>query len=147
EPIDRQPSVRPEIVVLGTSTGGPRAVQEVLCQLPASLPAGLLIVQHMPPGFTAPFAKRLDTLCKLQVREARHGDLLEPGVVLIARAGSHATVARKSYACASVYLSEHPTATMHRPSVDVTMFSVAREFGRSAMGIIMTGMGCDGLEG
>jgi two-component system chemotaxis response regulator CheB len=101
----------------------------------------------MPPGFTGPFAKRLNSLCRIQVREAKHGDTIEPGIVFIAPAGSHATLGRKSHTRATIYLSEHPAGTLHRPPVDVTMLSAAEEFGRATMGIIMTGMGSDGLEG
>ncbi len=139
--------VLPEILALGTSTGGPKALQEILPQLPADLPVGMIIVQHMPPGFTAPFAKRLDTLSKVKVQEAKHGDVIEPGSVYIAPAGQHATVLRKSNSRAIVCLSDLPSGTLHKPSVDVTMLSVAESFGRYAAGIILTGMGTDGLQG
>ena len=137
----------PRIVVLGTSTGGPKALQDILPLLPGDLPVGMLIVQHMPPGFTAAFAKRLDELCKLNVREARHGELVEPGTVYIAPAGQHTTVFNNRLQQAQILLSDAPTDTMHKPSVDVTMLSVCSVFGERTLGLILTGMGCDGLEG
>jgi two-component system chemotaxis response regulator CheB len=137
----------PEIVVIGTSTGGPKALQEILPQLPSDLPIGMIVVQHMPPGFTAPFAKRLASLSKLKVLEAAQGDVVRPGTVYIAPAGQHATVSRRGGARAIIHISDEPAGTLHKPSVDVTMFSVAETFGRYALGIIMTGMGSDGLQG
>ena len=137
----------PEIVVLGTSTGGPRALQEILTQLPSDLPVGVLVVQHMPPGFTAPFAKRLNSLCKLTVREARHGETIEPGSVYIAPAGQHTFISRRPGKRATLCLSNEPARTIHKPSADVTMLSAAENFGPHTLGIIMTGMGSDGLEG
>src|SRR5207244_10711521 len=89
---DRRAS--PDIVAVGTSTGGPQALQEILPLLPADLPVGVLIVQHMPPGFTAPFAQRLNNLCKVTVREAADNDSVEPGVVSLAPAGGHMTMCR-----------------------------------------------------
>jgi two-component system chemotaxis response regulator CheB len=135
------------VVAMGTSTGGPKALQEILPLLPADLPVGVLIVQHMPKGFTGPFARRLDTLCQVSVREATHDDWIEPGVVYIAPAGQHMTVTRRSYSKVAICISESPTGTLHTPSVDVMMLSVAEVFRSLSMGIIMTGMGADGVEG
>lgn len=142
-----EPRAVPEIIVLGTSTGGPKALQEFLPQLPADLPAGMLVVQHMPPGFTAPFAKRLDSLCKLTVHEATHGGTIEPGNVYIAPAGKHTTISPRPGSGITMSLSNEPDGTLHKPSVDVTMFSAAESFGPHTLGIIMTGMGSDGLQG
>jgi two-component system, chemotaxis family, protein-glutamate methylesterase/glutaminase len=139
--------VAPRALVLGTSTGGPKALQDILPELPGDLPVGLLVVQHMPPGFTAAFAKRLDGLCRLSVREARHGDLFEPRTVYIAPAGQHMTIFNNRSHQVQICLSDFPANTTHRPSVDVTMLSVAELFGEYALGIILTGMGCDGVEG
>jgi two-component system chemotaxis response regulator CheB len=136
----------PRIVVMGTSTGGPRALQDLLPELPSDLPVSMIVVQHMPPGFTAPFAKRLDGLSRLHVREAQHGEAIVPGTVYIAPAGQHTTLVRDSHQV-SICLSDSPSGTLHKPSVDVTMLSVAELFGSLAMGIILTGMGSDGLEG
>src|SRR5262249_3760248 len=137
----------PEIIAVGTSTGGPKALQEILPQLPGDLPVGMIVVQHMPRGFTAPFARRLDSLCKLKVREVSQGDLIEPGNVYVAPAGQHLTLSRKRAAKARACLSNEPAGTLHKPSVDVTMLSVAETFGQHVLGIIMTGMGSDGLQG
>ena len=137
----------PAVIALGTSTGGPKALQQILPMLPADLSVGVLIVQHMPPGFTGPFARRLDNLCKVSVREAVAGETVEPGVVYIAPAGLHMTVARKTASKAVIHLSPMPENSLHRPSVDVMMLSVAEVFRSLCMGIIMTGMGADGLEG
>jgi two-component system, chemotaxis family, protein-glutamate methylesterase/glutaminase len=137
----------PEIIAVGTSTGGPKALQQMLPLLPADLPVAMLIVQHMPPGFTGPFARRLDNLCKVSVREAVQGETVASGTVYIAPAGQHMTIARQSSSTTVIHLSEAPEKTLHRPSADVMMCSAAEVFGGLCMGIIMTGMGTDGLEG
>ena len=137
----------PEIIAVGTSTGGPKALQEMLPQLPGDLTVGMIVVQHMPRGFTAPFARRLDSICRLKVREASHGDVIEPGNVYVAPAGQHLTLSRKRASKARVCLSNEPAGTLHKPSADVTMLSVAETFGPHVLGIIMTGMGSDGLQG
>jgi len=140
-------SPAPEIVVLGTSTGGPKALQEILPQLPRDLPVPVLVVQHMPLGFTAPFAQRLNTLCSIAVREAAHRDRLQPGTVYIAPAGRHMTVERPSNSRAFICLGTRPEDSLHIPSVDITMNAVAETFRNLAMGVIMTGMGSDGALG
>ena len=137
----------PAVIALGTSTGGPKALQQILPMLPADLPVGVLIVQHMPPGFTGPFARRLDNLCKISIREATAEETIEPGVVYIAPAGLHMTVARKTTSKVAIRLSPQPDNSLHRPSVDVMMLSVAEVFRSLCMGIIMTGMGADGVLG
>jgi two-component system chemotaxis response regulator CheB len=142
--------VVPEIVAIATSTGGPQALQDLLPQLPADLPVGVIIVQHMPAGFTGPLAKRLNTISAIEVREAEHGDDIERGKVYIAPAGQHITIAdhgTSSELKTRICLSDHPLATLHRPSADVMMASVAKVFGRYCCGIILTGMGTDGLKG
>jgi len=135
------------VVALGTSTGGPKALQEILPLLPADLPVAVLVVQHMPKGFTGPFARRLDNLCKVAVREATHDELIEPSVVYIAPAGQHMTVARRTHSKVVIRLSDSPEGTLHKPSVDVTMLSVAEVYRALCMGVIMTGMGADGVQG
>lgn len=135
------------LIALATSTGGPKALQEILPMLPRDLPVGILIVQHMPLGFTAPFARRLDKLCQLAVCEAEHNGAIEPGAVYIAPAGLHMTVQRKSFSRAVTCLSDSPAQSLHVPSADVMMASVAKTFKASSMGIIMTGMGADGAVG
>lgn len=140
-------SVAPEVVALGTSTGGPRALADILPMLPAELPVGIVVVQHMPPGFTGPFAKRLDSISQVTVREAAHEDRIEPGEVLIAPAGWHMTVYRRTHTKYAVRLAKTPVNTLHMPSVDVLMLSVAEVFGARSMGVILTGMGADGAQG
>jgi two-component system chemotaxis response regulator CheB len=137
----------PAIVALGTSTGGPKALQEILPLLPRDLSVPILVVQHMPPGFTTPFAHRLNSLCAVTVREAAHGDHILPGVVYIAPAGMHMTVERPSESLGSICLDSQPNNCLHMPSVDIMMKSVAKKFRNSAMGVIMTGMGSDGAQG
>ncbi len=139
--------VRPAVVALGTSTGGPKALQQILPLLPKDLPVGVLIVQHMPPGFTNPFANRLNHLCQVSVREATPDETVEPGVVYIAPAGQHMTVARQTPSKVVIRLSQSPEDTLHRPSVDVMMLSVAQAYRALCLGIIMTGMGADGVQG
>jgi two-component system chemotaxis response regulator CheB len=146
-PVSRTLAVQPTVVALGTSTGGPKALQQMLPLLPGDLPVGVLVVQHMPVGFTGPFASRLDLLCQLQVKEAAHDQTIEAGVVYIAPAGQHLTVMRRNSAKVVTWLSASPEGTLHRPSVDVMMLSVAEVFGALAMGVIMTGMGADGVQG
>jgi len=136
----------PEIVAIGCSTGGPRALQTILPLLPPDLPVPVLIVQHMPVGFTGPFAKRLNSLCRLEIREGGNRDPIQPGVVLIAPAGWHMLVERHSRR-PQIVLSHEPTNGCHRPSVDVMMLSVCERYGARCMGVILTGMGNDGAEG
>jgi two-component system, chemotaxis family, protein-glutamate methylesterase/glutaminase len=147
-PEHREPSsTTPAIIAIGTSTGGPKALQEILPLLPSDLPVPILIVQHMPPGFTAPFAQRLNHLCSLEVREATHREPIERGVVYIAPAGFHMTVERFLDSRPILSLDTQPEASLHVPSVDLMMKSVAKAYRTLAMGIIMTGMGSDGGEG
>jgi two-component system chemotaxis response regulator CheB len=137
----------PAIVAIGTSTGGPKALQEVLPALPADLPVGVLIVQHMPQGFTGPFAKRLNNLCHVHVHEAEEGMVLTRGHAYLAPAGRHLTIRRRSPAEVVLQVSSTPCDVLHIPSVDIMMLSVAEVFRSLAMGVIMTGMGADGALG
>lgn len=132
-----------DLCVLGASTGGPAAIQQILEALPAGFPIPLAIVQHMPPGFTGPFARRLDQRCRLPVREAEDGDRLEPGSVLIAPAGYHMRV----NASLAVTLSRESGHARHVPSVDVLMLSAARARPGRVLGVLLTGMGEDGADG
>lgn len=134
------------IVALGISTGGPKALQDILPKLPADLSIPILVVQHMPSGFTAPFAKRMDNLCAVSIREAVHQEPIQPGVVYIAPAGIHLTVDRTG-GRAVICLSHKPENQLHIPSVDIMMQSVATTYRSLAMGVIMTGMGSDGAQG
>ena len=140
-------SFRPAIVALGVSTGGPKALQEMLPLFPRDLSVPILIVQHMPHGFTAPFAQRLNTLCSVAVREASHGETVQPGVVYLAPAGKHMRVERLSPSQTILCLNTHPEDCLHIPSANVLMNSVAAAYHNLALGVIMTGMGSDGAEG
>jgi two-component system chemotaxis response regulator CheB len=133
------------IVAIGTSTGGTQALEAVLTRLPRVCP-GIVIVQHMPEKFTAMFAERLDSLCKLEVREAKNGDRVMPGRALIAPGGRHMML-RRSGAQYYVEVADGPLVNRHKPSVDVLFRSVAQIAGRNALGVIMTGMGDDGARG
>jgi two-component system, chemotaxis family, protein-glutamate methylesterase/glutaminase len=134
------------IIAIGISTGGPNALQFVLSQIPADFPCSILVVQHMPEGFTEMFARRLDECCALDVSEARSGDLLISGRVLICPGNRHMMVRRMPRGDMAV-LSDGAPVNGHRPSVDVLFHSVAQEFSLAAVGVIMTGMGEDGAEG
>ncbi|HZG84380.1 chemotaxis response regulator protein-glutamate methylesterase [Paenibacillus sp.] len=143
-----KPPSRPtnRIVAIGTSTGGPRALQQVLTRLPADFPAPVLIVQHMPPGFTKSLAQRLNTLCAIEVAEAEDGIEPLPGTAYIAPGGQH-LVLRKEPRGYRLRLTDDPPKSGHRPSVDMLFESLAecRELDRTA--VLMTGMGSDGAKG
>ena len=133
------------LVAIGTSTGGTQALEAVLTALPVDTP-GVVVVQHMPEKFTAMFAQRLNSLCKIEVREARSGDRVLPGLALIAPGGKHMMVKRNG-AQYVVDVVDGPLVNRHKPSVDVLFRSVAKCAGHNALGIIMTGMGDDGARG
>ncbi|HKU20617.1 MAG TPA: chemotaxis response regulator protein-glutamate methylesterase [Terriglobales bacterium] len=133
------------VVAIGISTGGPNALQYLLAQLPGDFPGALLVVQHMPEGFTDMFARRLDECCALEVKEAQSGDLLQAGRVLICPGNRHMRVRRMPLGDVAV-LSDEPRVNGHRPSVDVLFRSVADEFGPAAVAVLMTGMGDDGAD-
>ncbi len=133
------------VVAVGTSTGGTQALERVLTRLPRTAP-GVVVVQHMPGQFTAAFAKRLNELCEVQVKEAQANDRVIPGLVLIAP-GTHHMLLRRSGAQYRAEIKEGPLVSRHRPSVDVLFRSVAQSAGANAVGIIMTGMGDDGAHG
>jgi two-component system, chemotaxis family, protein-glutamate methylesterase/glutaminase len=138
--------VAAEVVAVAASTGGPTALQQVVSGLPAGFPASVVIVQHIPRGFTKSLAERLDARSAIPVREAKDGDAVAPGVILIAPAGIHTRLVRRGGAVA-VTLDEEPRDTLHRPSADVLMASVAEVYRERAVGVVLTGMGSDGTEG
>ena len=134
-----------ELIAIGISTGGPNALREVFSKIDADLSQPVLVVQHMPPGFTEEFAKSLDRICPLDVKEAAEGDLVRPGRVLIAPGDKHLEVERRPLG-AIAHLTDAPPMNGHRPSADVLFASVAKGYGNRAMGVIMTGMGRDGAR-
>ncbi len=134
-----------KVVAIGASTGGTEALKELLVPLPADFP-GIVMVQHMPEAFTQKFAERLDSLCKIGVREARDGDRILPGHALLAPGGHHMTVVRKGLEY-SVKVFRGERVNRHMPSVDVLFSSCARNLGRNAIGVLLTGMGADGAKG
>jgi two-component system chemotaxis response regulator CheB len=143
----REPSAEGvQAVVIGTSTGGPPALQTIIPRLPVKTAAAILVVQHMPPGFTRSLAERLAAKSSLPVREAADGEPVEPGQVLIAPAGVHMKVRRRGTRV-KVWLDEEPRGALHRPAADVLMFSAARTYGSRCLGVVLTGMGSDGVEG
>lgn len=131
-----------KIVAIGASTGGTEAIREVLTRLPADFPA-VVITQHMPPGFTKSFAARLDSLCRISVKEAQDGERILPGHAYVAPGGKHLAV-RKSGANYVVEISDEDPVNRHKPSVDVLFRSVAKNVGANALGVMLTGMGKDG---
>ncbi|MDI1279045.1 chemotaxis response regulator protein-glutamate methylesterase [Methylobacter sp.] len=133
------------VIVIGTSTGGTQALEYLFTQLPRTAPP-IVVVQHMPEHFTAAFAKRLDGICQVTVKEAAHNDRVLPGMVLIAPGGKHMLLQR-SGAQYQVEIKDGPLISRHRPSVDVLFRSSAQSAGANAVGIILTGMGDDGAHG
>lgn len=136
-----------EIVAIGTSTGGPSALQVVLPALPGNFPVPVLVAQHMPPGFTGPLAQRLNGLCPLNVREGIHGEILKAGTVYVAPAGKQMQIQRKSEQLTLHIGDEAPIPTLYHPSVDVMFLSLAKAVGKGTLGVVMTGMGSDGTKG
>ena len=134
-----------KVIAIGASTGGTIAIEKILSQMPLNIP-GIVVVQHMPEYFTASFAERLNTLCKIEVREARDGDTAAPGLALIAPGGHHMLLER-SGAFYQVRIKDGPMVHHQKPSVDVLFHSVAKNAGANAMGILLTGMGADGADG
>ena len=134
------------IIAIGSSTGGPPALQETISRLPRNLPVGVIISQHIPAAFTKSMAERLDSMSLVTVREAEDGERLEPGLVLIAPGGQHMTVIKRG-SRPHIRISKEPADTLYKPCVDITMSSVAESFGSTAMGVILTGMGNNGVEG
>lgn len=131
------------VVLIAASTGGPRALGELVPRLPAPLGAGTVIVQHLPSGFTAPLARRLDRAARLRVREAVDGDVVQPSVALLAPGGSHLRIS----AAGTASLSGAPEIGGLRPRADLTIVDAARAFGERTVLVVLTGMGNDGLAG
>ncbi len=135
------------IVAIGTSTGGPKALQDVIPKLPKEFPVPILIVQHMPPAFTGPFADRMNELSRVTVKEAEEGEPVKAGVVLVAPGRGHLSVRRGRVGECVVSIDENRPDLIYRPSTDVMMASVADVYPGRALGVILTGMGNDGEKG
>jgi len=145
---NRSDARTPAIIALASSTGGPKALEQILPCFPSDFPLPILIVQHMPAGFTAPFAQRLHSICAIDVHEAIQCEVIRPATAYISPAGLHMRVQRRlSDSQAIISLDPHPADTLHIPSADLLMESVAQLYGNRAIGVIMTGMGSDGAEG
>jgi two-component system chemotaxis response regulator CheB len=141
EPRKRKPAQKPsKVIAIGVSTGGPNALQYLFSHLPEDFPGSLVVVQHMPEGFTEMFAKRLDEQSPIEVKEAQSGDVLIAGRALICPGNRHIRIHRMAEADV-VVLTDQPPLKGHRPSADVLFRSIAREYGREAAAVIMTGMG------
>ncbi|MGZ8394743.1 MAG: protein-glutamate methylesterase/protein-glutamine glutaminase [Nitrospira sp.] len=136
-----------KVIAIGCSTGGPQALFEIMPMIPADCPAGIVIVQHMPKSFTKPFAERLNNLCALEVREAVDGDEIKPGRILVAPGGLQFRIVKRTITSSVVKLSPNVENHPHAPSVDIMLNSVAALYGERSIGVILTGMGHDGLEG
>jgi two-component system chemotaxis response regulator CheB len=138
---------RYDVLVIGVSTGGPQGLKAVVPHLPADFPVPVAIVLHMPIGYTEAYARRLDEASALSVVEARAGEELRPGVVLVAPAGRHLSLHRTAQGRVVAHLDVRPLDTPHRPSVDVLFQSAAEVYGDRVLGLVMTGMGSDGRDG
>jgi two-component system chemotaxis response regulator CheB len=136
-----------DLVVLAVSTGGPQALRHVLPEFPADFPVPIGIVLHMPVGYTAPFAEKLNEISALEVAEAKEGDLFRPGLALLAPAGRHLEVRRNRAGAVVAHLTLHPLDKPHRPSADVLFKSAADVHGSRVLGAVLTGMGDDGKLG
>jgi two-component system chemotaxis response regulator CheB len=130
------------LIVIGASTGGPRALQHVLSALPTDLPAAILMIQHMPPNFTRALAQRMNEHTSLTVQEAAHGDRLARGIALLAPGNFHLQINRQQ-----VVLNQDPRRNGVRPAADVTMESAAEQHSSAVIGVVLTGMGSDGTDG
>lgn len=136
-----------KLIAIGCSTGGPQALFEIMPMIPPDCPAAIVIVQHMPKSFTKPFSDRLNNLCSLDVREAADGDEIKPGRVLVAPGGMQFRIVKRTITSSIVKLAPNVENNPHAPSVDIMLQSVAALYGERSIGVILTGMGHDGLEG
>jgi two-component system, chemotaxis family, protein-glutamate methylesterase/glutaminase len=145
--IQSLPKIGYKAVAMGISTGGPLSLQKIIPQLSKKINCPVFIVQHMPPKFTKSLADRLNSMSELEVKEAEDKEQVRAGVVYVAPGGLHMTIDRNNLGTFFVATSKEPSSSLHRPSVDVMMDSVVDGYGKSTLGVIMTGMGKDGLEG
>jgi two-component system chemotaxis response regulator CheB len=136
-----------QLLAIGTSTGGPIALQKILTQLPEDFPLPIILIQHMPAAFTFAFANRLNSLCKINVKEAEHGDILKPGCAYLAPGGRQMIIDGTANLAKLKIIEDNSEKIAFKPSVDVSFGSAAKVFGGSVLGVILTGMGSDGREG
>lgn len=134
-------------VAIGISTGGPFSLQKMLPQFSTSINCPVFVVQHMPPKFTKSLAERLNSICQLEVKEAENDEVVRPGVIYIAPGGFHMKLRKNLNNEVQINITEEPSSTLHRPSVDIMVGAVNAIYGKNTLGIIMTGMGKDGFEG
>ncbi|KEY90576.1 chemotaxis response regulator protein [Candidatus Photodesmus katoptron] len=145
-PFMKSPGKIYQLTVIGTSTGGPIALQKILTKLPANYPHPIVLVQHMPASFTTTFANRLNSLCKIQVKEAEHGDLLCPGIAYLAPGGKQMLLDGNPR-CAKVKVISGKEEMNYKPCVDITFSSIAKVYSGKVLSMLLTGMGVDGYEG
>ncbi|MCU4674940.1 chemotaxis response regulator protein-glutamate methylesterase [Catenovulum sp. 2E275] len=136
-----------KLVAIGTSTGGPVALQTILTRLPAHFPVPIILIQHMPAAFTPAFAARLNGMCKIEVKEAQHGDILKPGCAYLAPGGKQMMIEPHSAGSKLVIKDDDSDRLTYKPSVDLTFASAAKAYRNSVLAVVLTGMGADGREG
>jgi two-component system chemotaxis response regulator CheB len=147
QPVKRSSGKSYQLLAIGTSTGGPIALQKILTQLPEDFPLPIILIQHMPAAFTFAFANRLNSLCKINVKEAEHGDILKPGCAYLAPGGRQMIIDGTANLAKLKIIEDNSEKIAFKPSVDVSFGSAAKVFGGSVLGVILTGMGSDGREG
>jgi len=145
--LQRSSGKKYKLLAIGTSTGGPVALQKILTQIPENFPLPIILVQHMPAAFTAAFANRLNTLCKIKVKEAANGDLLKPGCAYLAPGGQQMIIDGTENAAKIKVLEDNSPRVTYKPSVDISFGSAAKIYAGNVLAIILTGMGADGREG
>jgi two-component system chemotaxis response regulator CheB len=136
-----------DCVAIGVSTGGPTALHQIIPRLPKDFPAGIVIIQHMPPGFTKPLAERMNKNSHLTVKEAEKGDEIAPGLALVAPGGNHLFLKHNNRHNVVVCIDPEPSHTIHIPSIDITFMDVAEIYRERSLGVLLTGMGKDGVQG
>ncbi|ADY54955.1 response regulator receiver modulated CheB methylesterase [Syntrophobotulus glycolicus DSM 8271] len=146
-PAKDMPKHRIDIVAIGTSTGGPSALQTVLGGLSGDIPVPIVVAQHMPPGFTASLANRLNGICAVSIKEIENGELLKPGIAYIGQSGMQMMIERSGGDLIARVSDQSPISTLYKPSVDVMFMSLAKAVGAGVLGVVLTGMGNDGRAG
>ena len=147
ESINKKTDKSYKLLAIGTSTGGPVALQQLLVQLPEDFPLPIILIQHMPATFTSAFASRLNTLCKISIKEASSGDILKPGHAYLAPGGKQMIIDGTENAAKLRILEDNSERIAFKPSVDISFASAAKVFGGNVLGVILTGMGADGRDG